>query len=144
MSKVSQGKAKSDNELTVKRIHKSKELPDDLIRFSFRHFSTNDKFGFPETGVERYLPVLLDRLKCVSDYKVSDFRTNKSKSIRCHIHDWSRTTEPNGYSHLTSQLQECEPWQFCLSANEHGRIHGILIDEVFYVIWIDEKHKLYA
>lgn len=24
------------------------------------------------------------------------------------------------------------------------RVHGILIDEVFYVIWLDPDHRLYA
>jgi hypothetical protein len=33
--------------------------------------------------------------------------------------------------------------QFCLSANEHGRVHGIIIDDTFYVIWLDHDHRLY-
>lgn len=126
-------------------IHKSKELPDDLVRFSFRHLQLdNPKFSLP--GVERletYLPQLLDRLKAISGMRISEFRTNKSHSLKAHTHDWCRTSEPHGYCHLSSQLQSCEPWQFCLSANEHGRIHGLLIDSVFYVVWVDPDHALY-
>jgi hypothetical protein len=36
-----------------------------------------------------------------------------------------------------------EGWQFCLTANEHGRVHGIIIDDTFYVIWLDHDHQLY-
>jgi len=35
------------------------------------------------------------------------------------------------------------PYQFSLSSNEHGRVHGFLIDEVFYIVWLDPDHQLY-
>ena len=60
------------------------------------------------------------------------------------MHDWERTTEPFGFSSINAQLRQCEAWQFQLSANEHGRIHGLLLDDVFYVVWLDPKHSLYA
>jgi len=128
-----------------RRVHKKQELPDDLLRFSFRHIAVSDKFGHAHAeDADGYLAQFLDRLQSVSAMKLSEFRSNKDKSLRAHMHDWSRTTELGGYSHLTPQLRECEPWQFQLSANEHGRVHGILIDEVFYVVWLDPQHRLYA
>jgi hypothetical protein len=126
----------------TERIHSLRSIPDNLIRFSFRHFDQNEKFGAHLAG-DGYIGALMERLRDVSGLTLSEFRSNKNKSLRAHTHDWSRTTEENGYTHLNEQLRQCEPWQFQLSANEHGRIHGILIDEVFYVIWIDPMHKLY-
>lgn len=145
MSGIKLGKEKSDRVVAgeASRIHRKNELPDDLIRFSLRHFSVNDKFCYPLKNQDSYYPSLLERMKELSNFKVSEFRTNKARSLRCHTHDWSKTSEPEGYAQLSDQLRECEPWQFCLSANEHGRVHGILIDEVFYIIWIDVEHKLY-
>lgn len=126
------------------RIHKAKELPDDLIRFSFRHLSSTEKFGHEKvTDAATYLPQFLGRLQSVSDMSLSSFRTNKDKALRAHRHDWASTSEPTGFSHLTPQLQACEAWQFEISVNEHGRVHGILIDEVFYVVWLDPGHQLY-
>ena len=126
------------------RIHKDKELPDNLLKFSFRHWYLTDKFCIPPIREkEHYLETMLRRLKDMSNLTVNEFRTSKDKSIRAHLHDWVETTEPNGYANLNSQLQQCEPWQFCLSANEYGRIHGILIDDVFYVVWLDHNHALY-
>jgi hypothetical protein len=26
----------------------------------------------------------------------------------------------------------------------HGRVHGILLDDTFFVVWLDPGHKLYA
>lgn len=125
-------------------VHKQKALPDDLVRFSFRHYTPSAKFCLPiQDKAIPYLEVFLERLKDVSGIRLSEFRANKSKTLRSHSHDWEATTEKNGYSHLTSQLRECTPWQFSLTANEHGRIHGILIDDIFYVVWIDPNHSLY-
>ncbi|WP_143047705.1 hypothetical protein [Variovorax sp. YR266] len=135
---------KAPLEISGTQIHKQKNLPDDLIRFSFRHFSFSDKYCAPEAkGLAAYFPALMERLRDVSGFKVSEFRTTKSKALRAHTHDWPGTSEPNGYTHLNEQLRDCEAWQFQLSANEHGRIHGILVDSVFYVIWVDPNHALY-
>lgn len=116
------------------RIHKEAEQPDDLLRFSFRHFRSTEKFDYPKKNLDCYLPALLERLRDLSDMKVSEFRQNRSTALRIHTHGWEKTTEPSGYDRLSTQLQQCKPWQFCLFANEHGRVHGILIDEVFYVV----------
>lgn len=126
-------------------VHKLKELPDDLVRFSFRHFTETGKFCAP-AGAKggTYMGVLLGRLKDVSGMRMSEFMNpQNNKALRSHSHDWAETTETKGYKHLSKQLQGCTPWQFSLSVNEHGRVHGILIDNVFYVVWLDPEHSLY-
>ena len=127
------------------RVHRQNKLPDDLLRFSFRHLAATDKFGHThKSDANAYLGQLLDRLQSLSGMKLSEFRSNKDRALRAHTHNWPETTERMGYSHLSEQLRDCEAWQFQLSANEHGRVHGILIDEVFYVVWLDPQHRLYA
>lgn len=125
------------------RVHVQRKLPEDCIKFSFRFLDLNHPRFDPSLGNDGYLACLLERLRDVSDIRVSEFRSTKSKALRAHKHDWDKTTEPNGFAHLNSQLRDCEPWQFELTANEHGRVHGILLDEVFYVVWMDPKHQLY-
>ena len=73
--------------------------------------------------------------------RVSEFRGNKT--IRSHAIKWDDTSAPGGFAHLSEQMQACEPWQFAISANEYGRVHGILLDTVFYVVWFDPEHRLY-
>src|ERR687891_720832 len=73
---------------------------------------------------------------------VSEYRSNKNRSLRAHKHDWPKISEPNGYAHLNAQFKECESWEVWLTANECGRVHGILVDEVFYVVWLDHSHAL--
>ena len=120
-------------------VHKARGLPDDLVRFSFRHYTPTDKFCAPAgAAVAPYLGALLERMREISGMRLSEFM-KPSKTLRSHSHDWQDTTEREGYAHLSPQLQGCTPWQFSVSANEHGRIHGILIDAVFYVVWLDPE-----
>ena len=125
-------------------VHKQRALPDDLLRFSFRHYQETTKFCLPDGAKSpAYAGTLLERMREVSSLRVSEFRSTRHKSLRAHPHEWADTSEKDGYAHLTEQLKQCEPWQFCLTANAHGRVHGILIDEVFYVVWLDPEHKMY-
>ena len=62
--------------------------------------------------------------------------------MRCHTHEWKATSEPSGFG-LKGQLGQCEGWQFQISSNEHGRVHGIFINDVFFVVWLDPEHALY-
>ncbi|OWQ47286.1 hypothetical protein CDL60_12480 [Roseateles noduli] len=63
--------------------------------------------------------------------------------MRAHRHHWHETTEPQGFPRLSGEWDGHEAWQFQLSANKHGRVHGILVDEVFYIVWLDPEHRLY-
>jgi hypothetical protein len=60
--------------------------------------------------------------------------------MRNHQIKFSDTSEPNGFKTLNEQLKDKEAWQFEITKSIHGRVHGILIDDVFYVIWIDPCH----
>lgn len=112
------------------------------LRFSFKLFQQNDKFSLGHCG-DGYLPQFVVRLKGLSGLTVHEFRTNRSGALRAHQIDFSETSEPQGFHELNEQLRGLEAWQFQITANEHGRVHGILLDETFYVVWIDAAHQLY-
>lgn len=119
--------------------------PDEFLKLSFKHLDLlgNEKFSLKLCG-KGYLDKFLNRLKDVCGISVSDFRANKSKSLRSHRISWAETSEKQGFMSLNSQLRASEAWQFEITANEHGRVHGILLDNVFYLVWIDPCHKLYS
>lgn len=128
----------------AQKIRKPDVQTDLRIRFSFAYFAETEKFSLPDSRKTDYLRKLFEQLRNLSQWKISEFR-NKGKGIRAHCIKWKDTTEPNGFAHLNNeQLKEAEPWQFQLSSNEYGRIHGFLIDNVFYVVWADPEHKLYS
>jgi hypothetical protein len=114
------------------------------IYFSFKLLDlySNVKFGLRHCG-DGYWEKLLVRLRDVCGMRVDDFRGLPTKQVRNHPITFSETSEPDGFKTLNGQLRDKEAWQFEITKSEHGRVHGILIDEVFYVVWIDPCHNLY-
>ena len=85
----------------------------------------------------------MSRLKDLSAWKTTEFTASRSKAIRSHPIDWNGTSRPKGFSHLNEQYHSYTPYQFSISANEDGRVIGLLIDDCFYIIWLDHHHKVY-
>ena len=128
---------------SIKRnIHKS-ELKDKSLVFSYKYVAfPRDKFQLNDRDFNYYL-ALFNRLKEACKLTCAQFLNNRTKTWRTHPIDWDDTTEPSGFSHLNSQLRDLPAWQFNISRDEHGRVHGFVIDDVFYLIWFDPKHELY-
>ena len=97
----------------------------------------------PGTFPDGYVRVLMKRLKELEGWTVNEFIGKQNKTLRNHRHDWAKTARPNGFSNLPQQWQDYPGWQFCLTANEYGRVHGVLKDDAFYVVWLDRDHHLY-
>ena len=113
------------------------------MRFSFELFDGSDVSICAEIFPVGYTRKLTERMADVSKLTENEFRSSNSKSLRAHTHDWSKTTRADGFPNLNEQLKDLPGWQFCLSANQHGRVHGLLIDNVFHVVWLDLHHELY-
>lgn len=116
---------------------------DKYLSFSFKYLNHTDKFP---THFEdhAYLPTLMQRLADISKMKRIELIKDNSKSLRCHLIDW----EKENVSELSFGLKNEEqlvhkPYQFQVSANAYGRVHGFFISEVFYVRWLDPHHNLY-
>lgn len=114
------------------------------LSFSFRHFVNREPFDVAR-GSETYPLVLLERLRDLCSMTALELQTGRNKALRCHLIDWDDTTEPHGFDHLNQYLREqVVAYQFSVSSNEHGRVHGFFIDDVFYVVWLDPGHQLYS
>ena len=114
--------------------------------FSLKYLDdSNAKFDYQDKDCNYYC-MLLHRLRDLCNEKVSTLMKDrqKKKFFRMHLINWSeKRVSENGFSELNEQLQSCEPWQFQLTSNEHGRVHGFFLGSTFYVVWLDPDHKLY-
>lgn len=137
------GKIKKNSVAKGKGQVKRNPSPSGCMNFSFMYFDSDDHLVSPKSFKDGYVFHLMQRLKGLSTWTVTEFTNNTSKSLRAHRHDWDKTCRPAGFAHLNAQLQEYEGWQFALSSNEYGRVHGIIIDSTFFVIWLDQSHNLY-
>lgn len=76
---------------------------------------------------------LLDRLKDASGKTVSEL---KNSLFDLHPVEWG-----NANANCPTKLEQTEYWQFRVDKS-HGRVIGILIDSIFYVVWLDPYHNL--
>jgi capsid protein len=113
------------------------------ISFSFRHVDqAHAKFSYSRRD-STYFCKVIERLSALSHYSAQEFHADRSSAMRAHPIDWEGTSEPDGFAHLNEQLRSSTPFQFAVSANLHGRIHGFFVEHVFFVVWLDPDHSLY-
>jgi len=119
-------------------------LSPDTIRFSFKYLDfSNPKFQVKHRDGE-YLHKLTDRLKNYSSMNMTEqFLASKSKSTRFHPIKWCDTTEGDGFYCLNEQLRSLDGYEIQVEKKKYGRIHGFILDNVFFVVWLDPDHKLY-
>ena len=111
------------------------------LSFNFRYLIETDKFRYQEKE-NLYFLKLIERLVSACNMNRLELIKNGSKSWRCHQIDWETVTEESFGIHATDICDDA--WQFEISSNEHGRVHGFFIEDVFYVRWLDPEHKLYS
>lgn len=114
------------------------------VSFSFRYYQDEkDKFSIGGRDA-KYLASLLRRLRDLSQLNAQEIINNQSKTLRCHGIVWKNTTEPNGFGIPNEAELVNVPYQFQISANEYGRVHGFFSENVFYIVWLDPDHNLYS
>jgi hypothetical protein len=125
------------------RIPEPIPIPDSGLSFSFNYIDLQGETEDFSTARCKagYLDTLLERLRDISGWTCKDLKISRSQALRSHRIDWEQTAYEN--FPVPEPLKELEPWQFQLTANEHGRIHGFFIGETFYIVWLDPEHRLY-
>lgn len=123
-------------------IRPTKLKPPQGISFSFKYYQDGHSKFSCTTKDGIYWLTLLARLKDLSSLGVQELLMNRSPSLRCHPIKWEDTSE-SGFGLPNEEQLVDTPYQFSLSSNKHGRVHGFFIDEVFYIVWLDPDHKLY-
>ena len=137
------GIKKSEPQQKTGGVIKKQDVSNLPLKFSFKYFDATDAETCPPTFKDGYVQSLMERLKSLSSWTISDFLTPQGKAVRNHIVDWSTTARPDGFKHLNKQLAAYPAHQFSISKSSAGRVHGLLIDDTFHICWLDQDHKVY-
>jgi hypothetical protein len=119
-----------------------------LLRFSFKFYNpSHEVFHCKDREIEYFL-TLLDRLKSLCMERISELTVRSNDTTRFHRINWNdQSVSHNGFgirgSDGNTDDYDEEAWQFSLTKSEHGRVHGFVIENVFYVVWFDPNHQLY-
>ena len=142
--KVRRSKLPESNSAISEAKQTAQKFASELINFSFKYLTEqNEKFQcYREAHV--YYHDFLKRIKALSTLKIMEFLSNRSDALRAHPIVWEKTTEKKGFGIPAEDQIVDTPYQFTLSANENGRIHGFFIQNTFYIVWFDKDHALYS
>lgn len=137
--KIRKTQVSQDKKLGIKPT----ELKRQGISFSFKYYQKDHQKFCCHQKQPFYWLTLLERLKALSSLTTQEILVNRSSALRCHPIKWEDTSE-SGFGLSNEEQLVDTPYQFSLSSNQHGRVHGFFIDQVFYVVWLDPDHSLYA
>jgi len=126
------------------------ELAEDsrLLEFSFKHLDLQNPRFHSDNCDSAYLCSLLECIRRYSNYTVGQFTDFNHESDRNTI-DPERLRDQLADKMLDEQLLDSEAWEFkvapeaTIPPRSLWRAHGLRIGNVFYVIWLDPKHKLF-
>ncbi len=84
-------------------------------------------------------------MRVYSASSVDEFLDQNNKEHR-HLIDFGATSEKDGFVGAPGvdedQLNYAQAWQFGVSAKKDWRVHGFVIGDTFYVVWLDPRHRL--
>lgn len=129
----------------AKRISASSKIPEGLVQFSFKYLQANHA-DYHSNGCQlAYFLSLIARLKDISCCQMSSLKSTKSNpTLRFHeINFGAENVSASGFGIPNCEEFDDFAWQFSISVNAHGRVHGFVIEETFFVVWLDPDHKLY-
>ena len=119
-----------------------------MLEFSFKHLdSAGQKFNIDNCDKD-YLCGLLLRIQSYSNYTVDQFIDFNHQSDR-HTIDPEKLREQLADKMLNEQLLDSEAWELKIEPDATSppkslwRAHGLRIANVFYLVWLDPKHKLF-
>lgn len=114
----------------------------ELINFSFKYLDRENKSFKFDSHDSIYFCEILNRISEISKMSPLELFANRSSSLKAHPIDWNSTTQSCFGFPKEEEIVDT-PYQFSITKNEHGRIHGFFIDITFYVVWLDKNHLLY-
>lgn len=123
-----------------------RERANEKIIFSFRFLDKEHELFNMGSMEKRKIPVcsewfitLLDTLKSVSNIAINELKSQR-QHYDYHEHDWEKLRVR--YNFDNDFLEQVECVQIRLSAST-GRVHGFVVGNTFYIVWLDPHHNLY-
>lgn len=133
---------KHDNLLSIDAKESLLKYNEKRVIFSWQFFDrANELFNCGKAESNWFIS-LIDTMRSVSQMDMTEFRTNTSTALRVHPHKWDRIKIKYPLPHAWLEQLEQDTLQFSVSQAK-GRVHGFVIENVFYIIWLDRHHNLY-
>lgn len=133
-------KQEKKNKDRIKPNNIENDVKNQNVFFSFEILEKNEYFNLDGTCVN-WSSDLFDTMQKVSKIPVKEIYAGKysGKNSPFRIHQHEKATPP---CKVPANIALDDLWQIRISVSKGG-VHGLFIDNVFYVIWLDPQHNLY-
>ncbi len=125
----------------IKKTIVDENLP---VYFNLKNLRNTEK-KFDYTSLEsQYFIKFIERLKNIGSMSRKELINHWDGAVKCHRIEFN---EP--LPKITEKSFGCgsendeNAFQFSISKNKWGRVHGYFIDNIFYIVWLDPNHELY-
>lgn len=119
------------------------DYKNEKVIFSWKFFDKNHE-AFNCGGAEAsWFLNLMETMKNISEMTLMEYLVCRGKPLRVHSHKWNEVAYT--YSHLQGEdltQIENDTTQFALSTSG-GRVHGFIIENLLFIVWLDPEHNLY-
>ena len=112
------------------------------LMFSWKFFDRHHEyFNLGQTEAAWYINCL-DAMRDISNMQIKDFQRHAHPPLRVHRHEWDTVSAKYPLPQVLLEEIENDTYQFALS-RANGRVHGFLIENLFFIVWLDPNHNLY-
>jgi len=66
---------------------------------------------------------------------------SRSNALKFNPIDFDREDVSETGFGLGGDVDE-QAFEFNVSVNKHGRVHGYFVENIFYIVWLDPQHSL--
>jgi hypothetical protein len=124
------------------------EIQNKKIIFSFKYLDNQTRCFSPDLCAKGYIGKFTERLKGINGITVDQFEKDVTVRDAMGIEKiyWEKVADYDGFPNLSPQLEaeaNENSWEFSITKNLHGRIHGFLSHCVFFIVWLDSNHSLF-
>ncbi|MFW2490264.1 hypothetical protein ACN077_17120 [Clostridium chromiireducens] len=123
------------------------ERANEKIIFSFNFLDLENELFNLGSMEKRKVPIcsewfitLIQSLKEISNLKPSELKNEQRSHYEFHAHDWDKVSSKFKFD--KGFLEQVDGVQFRISSSK-GRVHGFMIGNRFYIVWLDPYHNLY-
>ena len=142
MPRGSKRKANPKSPSAKTRIARPSKIREKRVCFNLNNlYCSHPVFSYDDRE-SQYFCKVLERLKSVSMMTRTELMGQRSRTLKVHPIDFAEERVSEDTFGLGEDADN-DAFQLNVSANEHGRIHGYFIENIFYIVWLDPEHKLY-
>lgn len=144
LKKLSQKKVSVSNIELLNTIQDKKVRSSEKLTFSFSFFHRENKYFNLGEVIDNWFIDLLNFLEELSNLTWIEILTTHKSKYDAHGYDGNYNVDifNHLYNIFNNGYQQFQCYQIRINKGK-GRVHGFLIGNTYYIIWLDPNHNMY-